>query len=249
MNNKIKLGYFSFSTMLDPEPYLEWHQNDHMPEQFALPGLPWGARFVSPRSCVDASAAREEEGVGLADSLQLYFMEDPEPLIPRFLALGRELAGAGRLRTELVEFRMQASLQLVNCYVAPRVHIGEEVVPYKPNHGAYVIVEHVDDVAVIDDWVTAQHRAMPELMQVPGVIGLWSFASTGAYGVQRTRARASMIYLDDDPIAVAERLDSLLVRRWKGAPVHPMLAGPFRSLHPPPSRWNIMDDDPNWGHR
>ena len=90
---------------------------------------------------------------------------------------------------------------------------------------------------------------MPELMQVPGVIGLWSFVSTGAYGVKRTRERASMIYLDDDPIAVAERLDPLLVRRWKGAPVHPMLAGPFRSLHPPPSRWNIMDDDPNWGRR
>ena len=241
MNNKIKLGYFSFVRLLEPESYLEWHQLDHMPEQFAIPGLPWGQRFVAPPSCVAASAARDDD-TGLADSLQLYFVEDPERVLPEFQALGRELAGAGRFLTS-IESRLQASLQLVNTYASPRVLVGPEVVPYRPNHGAYVILEHVDDTAQVDDWVQAQHRdAIPELLTVPGVVGLWSFASAGAYGIKRSRERATMIYLDDDPVAVAERLDPHLARRWKGAPVHPVLAGPFRSLYPPPARWGIMSE-------
>ena len=120
--------------------------------------------------------------------------------------------------------------------------IGPEVVPYRPNHGAYVIVEHVDDTEHVDDWVQAQHHAMPELLAVPGVVGVWSFASAGAYGVKRSRERASMVYLDDDPVAVADRLDPLLAKRWKGAPVHPVLAGPFRSLFPPRSSWDVMSE-------
>ena len=128
-----------------PTAYLEWHQLDHMPEQFAIPGLPWGQRFVSPPSCVAASAARDDD-LGLADSLQLYFIEDPVRVLPEFQALGRELAGAGRFLTS-IESRLQAELQLVNTWASPRVLIGPEVVPYRPNHGAYVIVEHVDAVA------------------------------------------------------------------------------------------------------
>jgi hypothetical protein len=241
MNNKIKLGYFSFSRLRDAAPYLEWHQLDHFPEQFAIPGLPWGQRFVAPPSCMAASAARDDD-VGLADSLQLYFMEDDAArVLEEFLALGRELAGAGRMRT--MESRLQAPLQLVNNYAAPRILISAEAVPYRPNHGAYVVVEHVDDVASVDDWLQAQHRdAVPELLDVPGVAGMWSFASTGAYGLPRTRQRASVVYLDDDPVAVAGRLDPFLARRWKGAPVHPMLAGPFRSLYPPPESWDVMSE-------
>lgn len=241
MNNKIKLGYFSFSTLRDVARYLEWHQLDHMPEQFAIPGLPWGQRFVAPPSCVAASAARDDD-VGRADSLQLYFMEeDPARVLAEFLALGRELAGAGRMRP--MESRLQAPLQLVNTYASPRVQIGPEVVPYRPNRGAYVILEHVDDVERVDDWIQSQHRdAMPELLAVPGVVGVWSFASTGAYGIKRSRERASMVYLDDDPASVAARLDPLLAKRWEDAPVHPVLAGPFRSLYPPPASWDVLSE-------
>jgi hypothetical protein len=239
--NKIKLGYFSFVSLRDPAPYLEWHQTDHMPEQFAIAGLPWGQRFVAPRACRDASAVRGD-GVGQSDSLQLYFMEDPERVLPEFQALGRELAGAGRFRTD-IDSHLQAPLQLVNDYAAPRVLIRPEVVPYRPNHGAYVILEEVVYVATVDDWVQSQHRdSIPALLDVPGVVGLWSFASTGAYGIKRSRERASVIYLDDDPVAVAHRLGPHLERRWKEAPVRALLAGPFRSLRPPPPSWDVMSE-------
>jgi hypothetical protein len=185
---------------------------------------------------------RGQDGLGDADSLQLYFMEEnPARVLAEFLALGRELAGAGRM--QYMDPRLQAPLQLVNTYAARRILISPEAVPYRPNHGAYLIVEHVDDVEHLDDWLQTQHRdAMPELLDVAGVAGVWSFASTGAYGIKRSRERASVVYLDDDPVAVAGRLDPLLARRWKGAPVHPMLAGPFRSLYPPPSSWDVMSE-------
>ncbi len=40
--NRVKVGFFSLhrhSPTGDDRPYLEWHQLDHMPEQYQLPGL------------------------------------------------------------------------------------------------------------------------------------------------------------------------------------------------------------------
>jgi hypothetical protein len=53
----------------------------------------------------------------------------------------------------------------------------------------------------------------------------------------------TVIYLDDDPIAVARSLVPHLERRWANAPVEPLLAGPFRSYFPPPPSWNPADLD------
>ena len=39
--NKVKVGFFSFTEITDPaehHAYNEWHQLDHMPEQFPLDG-------------------------------------------------------------------------------------------------------------------------------------------------------------------------------------------------------------------
>ena len=40
--NRVKVGFFSLSERSetgDDRSYLRWHQMDHMPEQYQLPGL------------------------------------------------------------------------------------------------------------------------------------------------------------------------------------------------------------------
>ena len=41
-----------------------------------------------------------------------------------------------------------------------------------------------------------------------------------------------MIYLDDEPVATAARLDALLAARWAHDGITPALAAPFAALRP-----------------
>ena len=58
--NRVKVGFFSLSDRggSDDDPddraYLAWHQLDHMPEQYQLPGMIHGQRWVSNRACCAA---------------------------------------------------------------------------------------------------------------------------------------------------------------------------------------------------
>jgi hypothetical protein len=57
--NKVKVGFFSFTEITDPSEhrsYNEWHQLDHMPEQYPLPGMAFGQRWVSTPACRAARA-------------------------------------------------------------------------------------------------------------------------------------------------------------------------------------------------
>lgn len=234
--NRIKLGFFSFSELPDPAAYVEWHQMDHMPEQFRISGLVWGQRFVATTRCVDASAVRAGT-IGTAGHLQYYLMEDPARVFEEFSALGRELSGLGRLRTDIVSCA-QASLQLLETHAAPRVQISPEAVPYRPNQGVYVIVEETVDPDGLDAWLRREHEhGLTALLEVEGVVGVWSFGPTGAYGIPSPDLRVTMVYLDEDPVRVSAPLGDVLAARWHLAPVKPVLAAPFESLFPPPVPW------------
>ena len=92
--NKVKVGFFSFTEITDPgehHAYNEWHQLDHMPEQFPLPGIAFGQRWVSTPAC---RAARAVDGELLAPIhyVTLYLMTEPiDETLRDFMALGREL--------------------------------------------------------------------------------------------------------------------------------------------------------------
>ena len=55
--NRVKVGFFSVSDRgesdddVDDRAYLAWHQLDHMPEQYQLPGIVHGQRWVSNDAC------------------------------------------------------------------------------------------------------------------------------------------------------------------------------------------------------
>jgi hypothetical protein len=85
---------------------------------------------------------------------------------------------------------------------APRVKVGSDVFPWVPVRGAFLLVER------------GSASAVPNLASA--------------------QANQSITYcfLDDDPIAVAERLRPVLAARWADPGIEPLFAAPFFAVVP-----------------
>ncbi len=96
------------------------------------------------------------------------------------------------------------------------MQVSDEVVPFRPHRGVYVIVSPE----------SGTHTAADRLLAVDGVAGVWSFTSTtAATNPMWTPGahRVTVCYLDDEPLQVAETIAPVLEGQ-------PLLAGPFESL-------------------
>jgi hypothetical protein len=236
--NRVKVGFFSLtghSKTGDDRPYLEWHQLDHMPEQYQLPGLVAGQRWGSTPACRAARAA-ETGGWSSIEHVVCYLMGSPvEETIDEFLTLGRHLAELGRFPHNLPS-QYRGALRLLETHAAPRVLISSEVVPFRPHRGVYLIVDEPaePDRPTQDAYLQRRHRhLLPELVSVPGVAGAWSYATTPA--IRRAAFtdgdyRMTLCYLDDEAAAVGERLGPLMARWEAEEPIRVVLAAPFESM-------------------
>jgi len=184
--NKIKVGFFSFTEITDPNEhrsYNEWHQLDHMPEQYPLDGIAYGQRWVSTPAC---RAARAVSGPRLdpIHYVTLYLMTEPvDRTLREFRALGQELHDKDRFHLHR-RAHLSGPFRFVDAAVAPRVLISAEAVPYRPNRGVHVTV--------------GAPRALDALCAIDGVAGAWSFADDA-----RT---ITVAWCDDEPLAVAPRV-------------------------------------------
>ena len=192
--------------------YLRWHGLDHRPEQHRLPGLRGSLRLVSTPACRAARAASEDR-YDAVDHVMTYWFADPASLGP-FMALGKALREAGRMPLRLPSVEV-ASYELVGAVAAPRVVVGADVVPWRPAAGVHLLLEQ---------------GAAPAggLSEADGVAGVWEATRADGDGV----VQVTWCFLDDDPVAVAERLEPLLAERWRTGAVHPLLAAPFFTVVP-----------------
>jgi hypothetical protein len=226
--SKVSHGFFSFTEVTDPaahHAYNEWHQLDHLPEQYPLPGIVHGQRWVSTPACRDARAV-SEPSLDPIHYVTCYLMAEPiGQTLDDFFELGAKLHRVDRFfrarRAHLTgPFRVETTS------VAGRVLISAAAVPYRPNRGVYVIVEEPG----ADD-------AMDALLAVPGVAGVWTFTTDGALSSPRWTdgaRRITVAWLDDDPVAAAAGVAPLVASRADVA-----FAGPFEAITP--WQWNWFD--------
>lgn len=235
--NRVKVGFFSISEHAeggDDRPYLGWHQLDHMPEQYQLPGLVAGQRWASTGACRASRAAEEEDWRAVAHVV-CYLMGEPlDQTLDDFLGLGQKLTDMGRFSHRLPS-RYTGALSLLETHAAPRALVVPEVVPFRPNRGVYLVVEEPTDRTAWDDYLQRAHtETLPELVGIPGVAGAWVFGTSPSISPRANfspgRFRMTLYYLDDDPATVGGRLAEPLERSWKGAPTKPLLAAPFESM-------------------
>ncbi len=243
--NKLKLAFFSFTEIARGQhrAYNEWHMLDHMPEQFPIPGIAFGQRWVSTPAC---RAARLFEDAALAEThyLTCYYMTEPlERTLTDFFDLADQLRALGRFFAHRKGL-MGGPFLLVKEYVAARVRISAEALPYRPNRGIAALVLDPVPGADADETGTWLDCALfPELLRVPGVAGAYSYTARagGRDSVFASRnpagRRVAVLYLDDDPLAVARALREPIGRggRLSGElekRLRPVFAGPFETITP-----------------
>ena len=236
--NRVKLGFFSLSRRSpdgDDRSYLAWHQLDHMPEQYQLPGLLLGQRWVSTPECRAARAA-EDGDWSEVEHIVCYLMGEPvDQTIHDFYALGKSLADAGRFSHSLPS-HYRGGLGLVGTRAASRALISPEVVPFRPHRGIYLIVEVHPDGPTGDGPTSPPpppRYMLEELVGVPGVAGAWRYASSATARHPRFTegdVEMTVCYLDDDPAAVGKRLQPVMARAAGEKPSRLALAAPFASM-------------------
>ena len=199
--------------------YLRWHTLDHRPEQHRLTGVRASLRLVSTPECRAARACSDERFDAI-DHVMTYFFTDQTGLAS-FLELSSALGRAGR-KLPLLPPVQRGVYAIEHKRAAPRIKIGADVLPWWPAQGAYLLLE--------------SGSAEPaDLVDVDGVGGVWSVASQDVDArLASAPAGQSLTYffLDDDPVAVADRLRPALQTRWEHAEVEPLLAAPFYPIVP-----------------
>ncbi|KUI11427.1 hypothetical protein AU193_11945 [Mycobacterium sp. GA-1285] len=199
--------------------YLRWHTLDHRPEQHRMSAVRASLRLVSVPQCRAARGANESPYDAI-DHVMTYFFTGVEGMEP-FLALSKALGDAGR-KLPLLPPVERGVYDVRQRVAAPRIKAGADVLAWWPNRGVYLLLER-------------GCAALDELVDVDGVAGAWAAMSLPVEGRLASAPAGQTItycFLDDDPVAVAERLRPVLQARWGDSGVEPLFAAPFHAVVP-----------------
>ena len=199
--------------------YLRWHTLDHRPEQHRLAAVRASLRLVSTPACRSARALRDGP-LDAVDHMMTYFFTGTAGL-PDFNELSTALGNAGR-KLPLLPPVERGVYEVQSKAAAPRVRVGSDVLPWLPVRGAFVMVE--------------RGSVSPNpLVDVDGVAGVWSALSLrvdASLASAQENQTITYCFLDDDPIATAERLGPVLKARWAESSIEPLFAAPFFTVVP-----------------
>jgi hypothetical protein len=251
----VKVGFITLTEVTsagDHVAYNTWHQLDHMPEQFAIPGVVCGQRWVLAPDCAARTVAVDDP-LGPFHYLTMYLMTEPvTETLEEFAEVRERLAKLGRFY-EHRRARLSGAWVFLEALAAPRTLVAPDVIPYRPNRGVYVVVDERApgaDQPSLDEYLRRRHTEhFPRLLDTPGVAGLWSFA-TRRWAFAKSEdpppsveaqdsTRITVAFLDEDPLEVAAAVGPLVEEHWAGAPVRPRFAGPLSTITP--WEWNWFD--------
>ncbi|BBZ43448.1 hypothetical protein [Mycobacterium parmense] len=233
--NRVKAGIFSLTAAAPTDDdYLRWHLLDHMPEQYRLPGITLGLRWIADGDYPGHRLAAHGP-LGDTGNVVQYLVGDPvEQTFDDFVALGRELRDNGRFPVMRPLLQI-CGLRLLQWHSSPQALVAAEVVPFRPHRGVLLIVEEPADGRPDGwlQWLHAEHA--PALLATAGTAGAWTFGSSGGWnrpprGWQTAPQYVTVVYLDDDPLRVTDALAPLVEERWRSSAVRPLFAGPLRSM-------------------
>lgn len=199
--------------------YLRWHSLDHRPEQHRLTAVRASLRLVSTPACRSVRALSDGP-LNAVDHVMTYFFTDTAGLHD-FNELSTALGNAGR-KLPLLPPVERGVYEVQRKAAAPRAKLGSEVLPWLPVRGAFVLVE--------------RGSALPDpLVEVDGVAGVWSALSLrvdASLASAQENQTITYCFLDDDPIATAQRLHPVLEARWAELDIEPLFAAPFFAVVP-----------------
>ncbi|WP_029144894.1 hypothetical protein [Microbacterium luticocti] len=217
------LAFFSLIELADPSlrgEYNRWHQLDHRPENLALPGVAWGDRWQADDA--HKALARGDSAFAGTDFVAMYWFRPPaDEAVAEWDALGETSFQWGRgPLIPGVRRSMLAFFRPVKGYAAPRALVAPDVLPYRPHRGVHVTVTRFAEPhssEAHDAHRYEDREVIPKILGVDGVAGAWTFSFSHAQ-THRTlpfspttddgpgSIRIRLVYLEDDPLAVAPQL-------------------------------------------
>ena len=252
--NKIRSGFFAVTEHNDPQGHVDynwWHSSDHIPENLGLEGVVWGTRWAAPKRYMDARLA-VHPGWANHQYLVHYLMTDPlGEALKNFSELGATTRALGRFfgkRTIL----SATHNHLLKGYVAPRVNVSVDALPFRPHTGVFVVMKDLKDPSKQQECAQWHDRVhIPDVLTVKGVMGAYWFQSMGQHvgsdGVGDPNSRqAFLYYLDEEPLDVMADLREKLPQ-WQAAgrildtsrSMETILAGPYETIADPKNYdWN-----------
>ncbi len=199
--------------------YLRWHTLDHRPEQHRLAAVRASLRLVSTPACRSARVVSDGP-LDAVDHVMTYFFTGTAGLRD-FNELSTALGNAGR-KLPLLPPVERGVYDVQDRMAAPGVKVGSDVLPWVPVRGAFVLVERGS-------------AALKPLVEVDGVAGVWSALSRrvdASLASVRENQSITYCFLDDDPVATADRLRPVLTARWAESSIEPLFAAPFFTIVP-----------------
>jgi hypothetical protein len=156
--------------------------------------------------------------------------------------------------------------RVVKGYVAPRILVSPDALPLRPNLGVFLVVQrffdpHSSAAHDVLTWTDQVHT--PDVLAVPGVAGAYTFSSRATTldpdfaarpgdttftpnGNAPGLFRATMYFLDDDPVTVVDRIAAQRpawaaagTTRDNSGAVESIFVAPLRSITP--WQWDWFD--------
>jgi hypothetical protein len=180
-------------------------------------------------STPDCRAARFAEAAPYerADYVVQYLFAEPAPqAIATFAGLGKALHAAGRKPPSKQAILGSSGYDVVDMRANPRGPLGAYALPWYPATGIFLTVEST---------TAADPDALARLVDVEGVAGAWRYVGAGRdLSPVKTNPQqsATVFYLYDDPVVVAERLKGVVERDWSRSGALGLLAAPFYVVRP-----------------
>lgn len=238
--HRVRAGVFSLTAVGGEDDavekeYLRWHLLDHMPEQYQLPGIILGSRWIADGPYLSARLAAEGPTGEVGNAVN-YLVGDPvQKTLEDFVQLGSRLREMGRFPHARKPLQLAAPA-LLRQYAAPGALVSADVIPFRPHRGVLLIVEEPTGRADLNQWLQWLHTEhYPTALAVPGTAGAWIFGTTRSWelsspGWNTARQYISVIYLDGDPLATTAALAPLIEQRWSSGAMRPVFAGPLRTM-------------------
>lgn len=257
--NKVVSGFFALTEITDPARHVDynwWHASDHQAENLALEGICYAQRWAAPRSYMDARLA-VHPSLAPTQYIGHYMATEPlERTIEDFHDLGQRTRDQGRFFPDrnIVTFGFH---NLVKGYVADRVEVSPDALPYRPHTGVLLVIKHLLDGSrgqEIAKWHDQVH--VPDVLTVKGVTGCYLFQSTGTGATFMTKDPSQvwagsdtldtpvsrhvwLYFLDEDPMKTVLDLKEQ-IGTWRQAgrsldmtgAMETILASPYQTIDP-----------------
>jgi len=221
------------------EEFNRWYDLDHVPEVLASPCMISAHRYHAEDAIMQYRSDKlpNAPSIGQSRYCAMYLLNgDLAKVIPQMTALGNRLKPLGRSMPQGKAVHVSVQ-RLVSTYVAPRIKVAPEAVPFLAHQGLQVAMGRVPDPADIPEateWWHSSHY--PDMLAVPGWAAALKCEPLGREG----QGKFTHLFLLDRPAREAhEELEKVLpALRAAGRSPHPrgiykrVFSGPYSQITP-----------------